>query len=124
MPTKGDSGEENRWLGFLDKHAILTTSLAVLKITMEPQPNKYKTTVIWILAIVVIALIIMFAMKSRETVSDTLQGLNDKVQECRMRLTTWNETYPQGTTTPQSQTELDVILKDCSDVIEDASEEL
>ncbi|MBP9771824.1 MAG: hypothetical protein KBD16_02790 [Candidatus Pacebacteria bacterium] len=90
---------------------------------MQPESNKYKVAT-WILAIIVVVLLVMISMKNQETVGDTLEGLSDDVQDCRMRLTVWNETYPQGTTTPQSQTELDAILEDCSDVIEGASEEL
>ncbi len=90
---------------------------------MQPQSNTYKWAT-WILVIIVIILAIMLTKSNRETITSTLDDAAADVQECRLRLTAWNEAYPEGTTTAQSQTELDAILEDCSDVIGDASDEI
>ena len=91
---------------------------------MEPQQNTSKYW-IWILVVIVIILAVVLTKRNSDTVSDTLEDLSDDVQECRVRLSDWETKYPQGTSTsPEAQSELDEILKDCEDVVEGASDEL
>jgi hypothetical protein len=91
---------------------------------MEPKSNMYKYAT-WILVVVVIVLGVMLFRKNAETITSQLGDSTVDIQDCRVKVATWQAANPKGTPiSAAAQTELDGILETCLGSVENAQDKI
>jgi hypothetical protein len=91
---------------------------------MEEHHNTYKYLSI-LFAIIAVIFAVLYFTKPSAPVSEILSDISASVQECNVRVETWQKANAgQPTTTESAAAQLQSILKDCEEIFKGADSKI